>query len=104
MIYGAVFRFEGQAMTIVPGAGPCYRCLYHAPPPHGAIPSPGEAGILGVLPGLIGLIQATEALKLVLGLGELLVGRLLTCNALTMDFSKFKFLRNQNCPVCGGSR
>lgn len=101
LIYGAVFRHEGQVMTIIPGEGPCYCCLYPAPPPPGAILSPKESGLLGVLPGLIGLVQATEALKLILGLGEPLTGRLLTYDALTMDFRKLKVRKNQDCPVCG---
>ncbi|RJQ27239.1 MAG: molybdopterin-synthase adenylyltransferase MoeB [Peptococcaceae bacterium] len=100
LIYGAVFRFEGQAMTIIPGAGPCYRCLYPAPPPPGIVLSPREAGLFGVLPGLIGLIQATEALKLILGQGELLTGRLLSYNALTMEFAKLKVQKNSRCPAC----
>ncbi len=101
LIYGAVFRFEGQAMTIIPDAGPCYQCLYPAPPPPGIVLSPREAGLFGVLPGLIGPIQATEALKLILGRGELLTGRLLSYNALTMEFAKLKVQKDPHCPACG---
>lgn len=104
LIYGAVFRFEGQVMTIIPGKGPCYRCLYPAPPPPDIIDPLRDAGLLGVLPGLIGLIQATEALKLIIGRGELLTGRLLTYDALTMDFSKLKIKKNRRCPACGDVR
>lgn len=100
-LYGAVLRFEGQAMTIIPGEGPCYRCLFESPPPPGMMPSCQEAGVLGVLPGLIGLIQATEVLKLILGKGETLKGRLLIYNALEMSFRKVQVQRNPNCPVCG---
>jgi molybdopterin/thiamine biosynthesis adenylyltransferase len=104
LIYGAVFRFEGQVMTIIPGKGPCYRCLYPAPPPPDVVYPSREAGLLGVLPGLIGLIQATEVLKLILGRGELLTGRLLTYDALTMDFSKLEIKKNRCCPACGEIR
>lgn len=100
LIYGAVFRFEGQAMTIIPGTGPCYRCLYPAPSPPGIVLSPREAGLFGVLPGVIGLIQATEALKLILGQGELLTGWLLSYNALAMEFAKLKIQKNPHCPTC----
>ncbi|MFY1831235.1 ThiF family adenylyltransferase, partial [Myxococcus fulvus] len=99
-IHGSVFRFEGQVTTFVPGQGPCYRCLYPAPPPPELAPSCAEAGVLGVLPGLIGLLQANEALKLILGKGEPLVGRLLTFDALGTRFQELKLRRDAQCPVC----
>ena len=101
-IYGSVFRFEGQASVFAPHlGGPCYRCLFPEPPPPGAAPSCAEAGVLGVLPGIIGLIQATEALKLILGAGETLAGRLLHFDALKMKFREFNLRRDPTCPVCG---
>jgi adenylyltransferase/sulfurtransferase len=101
-IYGSVFRFEGQASVFAPHlGGPCYRCLFPEPPPPGAAPSCAEAGVLGVLPGIIGLVQATEALKLILGIGESLVGRLMHFDALKMKFREFKLRRDPECPVCG---
>lgn len=101
-IYGSVFRFEGQASVFAPHlGGPCYRCLFPEPPPPGAAPSCAEAGVLGVLPGIIGLIQATEALKLILGAGETLAGRLLHFDALKMKFREFQLRRDPTCPVCG---
>jgi sulfur-carrier protein adenylyltransferase/sulfurtransferase len=101
-IYGSVFRFEGQASVFAPHlGGPCYRCLFPEPPPPGAAPSCAEAGVLGVLPGIIGLIQATEALKLILGVGETLAGRLLHFDALKMKFREFNLRRDPACPVCG---
>lgn len=101
-IYGAVFRFEGQASVFAPHlGGPCYRCLYPEPPPPGAAPTCAEAGVLGVLPGLIGCIQATEVLKLILGRGTSLLGRLLLVNALDMTFRELKLRRDPACPVCG---
>jgi adenylyltransferase/sulfurtransferase len=101
-IYGSVFRFEGQASVFAPHlGGPCYRCLFPEPPPPGAAPSCAEAGVLGVLPGIIGLIQATEALKLVLGAGETLAGRLLHFDALKMKFREFNLRRDPQCPICG---
>jgi len=101
-IYGSVFRFDGQASVFAPHlGGPCYRCLFSEPPPPGAAPSCAEAGVLGVLPGIIGLIQATEALKLILGVGETLVGRLVHFDALKMKFREFKLRRDPECPVCG---
>lgn len=99
--HGAVFRFHGQATTIIPGEGPCYRCLFREPPPPGTVASCEEAGVLGVLPGLIGLIQATEVLKLILGAGDVLKGRLLIYEALEMEFQQIKVRRDSNCPVCG---
>lgn len=101
-IYGSVFRFEGQASVFAPHlGGPCYRCLFPEPPPPGAAPSCAEAGVLGVLPGIIGLIQATEALKLILGTGDTLAGRLLHFDALKMKFREFNLRRDPQCPVCG---
>jgi sulfur-carrier protein adenylyltransferase/sulfurtransferase len=101
-IYGSVFRFEGQASVFAPHlGGPCYRCLFPEPPPPGAAPSCAEAGVLGVLPGVIGLIQATEALKLIIGAGETLAGRLLHFDALKMKFREFTLRRDPQCPVCG---
>lgn len=98
---GAVFRFDGQVTTIIPGEGPCYRCLFELPPPPNLVPSCEQAGILGVLPGTIGLIQATEVIKYLLGVGELLKGYLLIYSALDMSFRKVKVPWNPKCPVCG---
>lgn len=100
-IYGSIFRFDGQASVFVPGEGPCYRCLYPEPPPPGEVPSCAEGGVLGILPGIIGCIQATEAIKLLLGQGSPLVGRLMLYDALQMSFREFKIRRNPKCPVCG---
>jgi len=100
-VYGSIFRFDGQASTFVPGRGPCYRCLYPEPTPAELAPSCDEAGVLGVLPGVVGLIQATEAIKAVLGQGDLLVGRLLAYDALGMTFRQFKVRRDPKCAVCG---
>jgi molybdopterin/thiamine biosynthesis adenylyltransferase/rhodanese-related sulfurtransferase len=101
-VYGSIFRFEGQASVFAPHlGGPCYRCLYPEPPPPGMVPSCAEGGVLGVLPGIIGCIQATEILKLALGKGNLLVGRLLLFNALDMKFRELKLRRDPACPVCG---
>ena len=101
-VYGSIFRFEGQASVFAPTmGGPCYRCLYPEPPPPGMVPSCAEGGVLGVLPGIIGCIQATEILKLVLGKGNTLVGRLLLFNALDMKFRELKLRRDPQCPVCG---
>jgi len=101
-IYGSVSRFEGQASVFAPHlGGPCYRCLFPEPPPPGAAPNCAEAGVLGVLPGIIGLVQATEALKLIVGAGEPLVGRFLIFDALKMNFRDFKLRRDAECPVCG---
>jgi adenylyltransferase/sulfurtransferase len=100
-VYGSIFRFDGQASVFYPGRGPCYRCLYPEPPPPGEVPSCAEGGVLGVLPGLIGCIQATEAVKLILGRGEPLIGRLLLYDALQMTFREFKVRRNPKCPMCG---
>ena len=100
-IYGSIFRFDGQATVFAPLKGPCYRCLYPEPPPPGMVPSCAEGGVLGVLPGIIGVIQATEAIKLIIGKGEPLIGRLLIYNALKMEFREVKLRRNPQCPVCG---
>lgn len=102
-VYGSIFRFEGQASVFAPHlGGPCYRCLYPEPPPPGMVPSCAEGGVLGVLPGIIGCIQATEILKLALGKGNLLVGRLVLFNALDMKFRELKLRRDPQCPICGG--
>jgi MoaD family protein len=99
-IDGSVFLFEGQATVFIPGRG-CYRCLFPAPPPTGVVPSPSQVGLLGVLPGVIGVIEAFEALKLILGLGESLAGRLLIFDALAMEFRQVKTRRDPGCPLCG---
>ena len=101
VVYGSIFRFDGQASVFAPRQGPCYRCLYPEPTPSEMAPSCDEAGVLGVLPGVIGLIQATEAVKVLLGRGEPLVGRLLTYDALGMTFRTFKVRRDPKCAVCG---
>jgi adenylyltransferase/sulfurtransferase len=100
-VYGSIFRFDGQASVFSPPRGPCYRCLYPEPPPPGEVPSCAEGGVLGILPGLIGCIQATEAVKLILGKGVPLIGRLLLYDALQMRFQEFKVRRNPKCPMCG---
>lgn len=101
-VYGSIFRFEGQASVFAPHlGGPCYRCLYPEPPPPGMVPSCAEGGVLGVLPGIVGTIQATEILKLALGKGSSLVGRLLLFNALDMKFRELKLRRDPQCPICG---
>jgi len=101
-VYGSIFRFDGQASVFYPKAGgPCYRCLYPEPPPPGLVPSCAEGGVLGILPGIIGIIQATEAIKLIIGEGEPLVGRLLLFDALKMKFRELKLRRNPECPLCG---
>jgi molybdopterin/thiamine biosynthesis adenylyltransferase/rhodanese-related sulfurtransferase len=99
-IHGSIYRFEGQVTTFIPGQGPCYRCLYPAPPPPDMAPSCAEAGVLGVLPGIVGLFQANEAIKLILGKGQPLVGRLLMFDALGTRFQELKLRRDPNCPVC----
>ena len=99
--YGSIFRFDGQASVFAVKGGPCYRCLYPEPPPPGLVPSCAEGGVLGVLPGVIGIIQATEAIKLILGAGQPLVGRLLLYDALQMRFRELKLRRDPECPVCG---
>jgi sulfur-carrier protein adenylyltransferase/sulfurtransferase len=100
-VYGSIFRFEGQASVFATKQGPCYRCLYPEPPPPGLVPSCAEGGVLGILPGLVGMIQATEAIKLILGKGESLAGRLLLVDALNMKFRELKLRKNPECPVCG---
>ena len=100
-VYGSIFRFEGQSTVFAYPGGPCYRCLYPEPPPPGLVPSCAEGGVLGILPGVIGLIQATEAVKLILGIGDPLVGRLMLYDALSMRFRELKLRRNPECPVCG---
>jgi adenylyltransferase/sulfurtransferase len=100
LVDGSIFKFEGQATVFMPGYG-CYRCLYPAPPPPGAVPSCAEAGVLGVICGVIASIQGVETIKLLLGLGEPLVGRLVFFDALSMEFRQVKFRRDPNCPVCG---
>jgi adenylyltransferase/sulfurtransferase len=100
-VYGSIFRFEGQATVFATEGGPCYRCLYPEPPPPGLVPSCAEGGVLGILPGTIGLIQATETVKLILGIGEPLVGRLMLYDALGMRFRELKLRKSPDCPVCG---
>jgi sulfur-carrier protein adenylyltransferase/sulfurtransferase len=100
-VYGSIFRFEGQASVFATADGPCYRCLYPEPPPPGLVPSCAEGGVLGILPGLVGVMQATEVIKLILGKGEPLIGRLLLIDALGMKFRELKLRKNPDCPVCG---
>ena len=100
-VYGSIFRFEGQASVFATKDGPCYRCLYPEPPPPGLVPSCAEGGVLGVLPGIIGIIQATEAIKLILGIGEPFIGRFLIYDALKMRFRELKLRKDPDCPVCG---
>jgi adenylyltransferase/sulfurtransferase len=100
-VYGSIFRFEGQASVFATKQGPCYRCLYPEPPPPGLVPSCAEGGVLGILPGLVGVIQATETIKMILGQGDPLIGRLLLVDALGMKFRELKLRRNPECPACG---
>ena len=100
-VYGSIFRFEGQASVLATKDGPCYRCWYPEPPPPGLVPSCAEGGVLGILPGLVGVIQATETIKLILGKGEPLIGRVLLVDALGMKFCQLKLRKNSDCPVCG---
>ena len=100
-VYGSIFRFEGQATVFATERGPCYRCLYPEPPPPGLVPSCAEGGVLGILPGAIGVIQATETVKLILGSGEPLIGRLMLYDALSMRFRELKLRRSPECPICG---
>ena len=100
-VYGSIYRFEGQSSVFATEEGPCYRCLYPEPPPPGLVPSCAEGGVLGVLPGLVGTIQATEGIKLLLGIGEPLIGRLLLIDALSMQFRTMRLRKNPNCPACG---
>jgi adenylyltransferase/sulfurtransferase len=102
-VYASIFRFEGQASIFATEAGPCYRCLYPEPPPPGLVPSCAEGGVLGVLPGLLGVIQATEVIKLILGVGEPLIGRLVLVDALAMRFRELRVRKNPECPVCGAN-
>jgi molybdopterin/thiamine biosynthesis adenylyltransferase len=99
--YGSIFRFDGQASVFAVKGGPCYRCLYPEPPPPGLVPSCAEGGVLGVLPGVIGVIQATETIKLILGTGQPLIGRLLLYDALAASFTEVSLRRDPACPVCG---
>ncbi|MEN3048306.1 MAG: molybdopterin-synthase adenylyltransferase MoeB [Candidatus Caldarchaeales archaeon] len=101
LVYGSIFRFDGQVSVFYAGKGPCYRCLYPEPPPPGLVPSCAEGGVLGVLPGIIGSLQANEAIKLILGVGRPLIGKLLLVDALSMTFRELSFQRDRNCPVCG---
>jgi adenylyltransferase/sulfurtransferase len=103
-VYASIFRFEGQASVFGAPDGPCYRCLYPEPPPPGLVPSCAEGGVLGILPGMLGVIQATEVIKQILGIGEPLVGRLLLVDALAMRFRELKLRRNPDCPLCGPHR
>ncbi len=103
-VYGSIFRFEGQASVFATEEGPCYRCLYPEPPPPGLVPSCAEGGVLGILPGLVGVIQATETIKLILGVGDSLAGRLLLIDALGMKFRELKLRKNPDCPACGKHR
>jgi molybdopterin/thiamine biosynthesis adenylyltransferase len=103
VVHGSIFRFEGQVTVFQPGVGPCYRCLFPQPPPPELAPSCAEGGVLGVLPGIIGSIQANEALKIALGIGETLVGRLLLYDALAPSFTEVSLRRDPACPVCGES-
>jgi len=99
--HAGIIRFQGQTMTYVPGKGPCYRCIFQSPPPPDKVPTCKQAGVLGVMGGIIGTIQATEAIKYILGIGDLLMGYLLTYDALKMEFRKIKLPSNQKCQVCG---
>jgi len=101
LVTGAIFRFEGQLTVIIPGEGPCYRCLFEEPPPPGMLPSPQGVGLLGVIPGVIGTLQAAEVLKLIIGKGEVLKGQLLIYDALKTSFRKVKVPKNPECPICG---
>ena len=101
VVHGSIYRFEGQVTVFDPANGPCYRCLYPAPPPPELAPSCAEGGVLGVLPGIVGSLQASEALKLVLGVGESLAGRLLLFDALHTTFDEVAIRKNPECPVCG---
>jgi len=101
VVHGSIFRFDGQVTTFMPFDGPCYRCLYPEPPPAHLAPSCAEAGVLGILPGVVGVIQATEAIKLILGQGDVLKGRLLTYDSLKMTFRTLKLRRDKTCPICG---
>jgi molybdopterin/thiamine biosynthesis adenylyltransferase len=101
--HAGILRFDGQLITVLPGETTCYRCIFHAPPPDGVVPSCSQAGVLGALAGVIGCLQATEAIKYLLGIGDLLTNTLLTYNALTTDFRKIRLKRNPSCPLCGNN-
>ena len=101
IVHGSIFQFEGQVTVLYPGKGPCYRCIFREPPPEGLAPSCQEAGVFGVLPGIIGTIQAVEAIKVLLDIGESLIGTLLLFNALTMEFQRLKLRQDDGCPMCG---
>ncbi len=100
-VHGSIFQFEGQASVFYPGKGPCYRCLFPEPPPPGAAPSCAEAGVLGVLPGLVGCVQALETIKLILGVGKPLIGRMVYFDTLSMELRIHKLRQDPNCPACG---
>ena len=102
-VHGSIFQFEGRAAILLSGKSPCYRCLYPVPPPEDMLPGPQDIGLLGVLPGVIGVIEATETIKLILGIGRTLEGRLLIYNALNMEFQELDVKKDPNCPVCGGN-
>ena len=101
--HGGILHFTGQTITVIPGESACYRCIFPVPPPKDAIPTCSQAGVLGVLPGVVGMLQATEAIKYIIGTGEILSGRLLVYDALAMAFRTIKVRRNNNCPICGES-
>ncbi len=101
LVHGAILRFDGQAFTIKPDEGPCYRCIFREPPPEGSVPNCSQAGILGAVAGIIGTVQATETLKLIIGKGKTLVGRLLIVDALDMSFRETKIRKDPDCPICG---
>jgi len=103
-VYGSIFRFEGQCTVFWGEKGPCYRCLYPEPPPPGSVPSCAEGGVLGILPGVIGVLQAIETVKLILGIGDPLIGRLLLFDALKMKFKEMKLRKNPHCPICGPNK
>ena len=102
-VYGSIFRFDGQSTVFADPDGPCYRCLYPEPPPPGMVPSCAEGGVLGILPGIVGTIQATEAIKLIMGAGDPLIGRLLIYDALAMTFRTLKIRKDPDCPICGAN-
>ena len=101
--HAGILGFEGQLMTVLPGRSTCYRCIFQSPPPPGSVPRCSAAGVLGAVPGVIGSLEATEAIKYILGIGELLTNRLLTYNALSMEFRSIELKRNPKCPICGAN-
>lgn len=103
IVHGSIFQFDGQVTVLYPGKGPCYRCIFPEPPPAGLAPSCQEAGVFGVLPGIIGTIQAVEAIKILLNIGDSLIGTLLLFDALTMSFNRMKLRQDENCPMCGAN-